>query len=230
MMDHLDLGDLQFRVRWSSRRKTLGLTVERDGSLTLAAPTACPEDRLIAFAKSRTFWVYTQLAKRDLLHRSHPAKEFANGEGFPYLGRNYRLLLVDPDEGDPIRLMEGRLQMHRDRIPDGGELLQGWYTRLGKVWLRDRVRRLAAQAGLEPPGIHVQDLGFRWGSCGRNGRLYFHWKVMTLPPSLVEYIVAHELAHLREPHHNPAFWRVLGHLLPDYEVRRDTLARMGGDL
>ena len=96
-MDHLDLGDLQFQVRWSTRRKTLGLTVERDGSLTLAAPQKCLEDRLVRFARAKTFWVYTQLAKRDLLRRTYEPKEFVSGEGFTYLGRTYRLKLVEPD-------------------------------------------------------------------------------------------------------------------------------------
>jgi predicted metal-dependent hydrolase len=230
MIDQLDIGDLHFQVRWNRRRRTLGLTVERDGSLTLAAPTGCTEDRLIRFARSRTFWVYLQFAKRDLLRHPHPTREFVTGEGFPYLGRMYRLLLVDPDGGEPLRLRGGRLQLHRDRTASGPELLRSWYLRLGQTWVKERVQRLAGHIGEGIPPVQVQDLGYRWGSCGRNGRLYFHWKVMTLPPALVEYVVAHELVHLREPHHTARFWRLLGRILPDYERRRDRLAQVGGEL
>lgn len=230
MMDHLDLGDLHFRVRWSTRRKTLGLTVERDGTLTLATPVGCPEDRLVRFARSRTYWVYLQFAKRDLLNHPHETREFVTGEGFNYLGRTYRLLLVDPGPGEPLSLKAGRLQLHRNREKDGHDLLRQWYIRLGTVWLKDRVQRLAGHAGVDAPAVQVQDLGFRWGSCGRNGRLYFHFKVMTLAPALVEYVVAHELVHLREPHHTPLFWRRLGRILPDYELRRDRLAQVGREL
>lgn len=229
-MDQLDLGDLHFRVRWSSRRKTLGLTVERDGSLTLAAPPQCPTERLIKFAKSKTYWVYTQIAKRDLLRHPHDEKSFVTGEGFSYLGRTYRLLLVDDDEGEPLRLRGGRLELLRGRARDGAALLRRWYVRLGQVWLRARVQRLAGQVGVEAPPVQIQDLGYRWGSCGRNGRLYLNWQVMVLPPALVEYVVAHELVHLREPHHTPRFWRLLGRVLPDYVQRRDRLAELGGDL
>ena len=230
MMDHLDLGDLHFRVRWSTRRKTLGLTVERDGTLTLAAPVGCAVDRLVRFARSRTFWVYIQLAKRDLLSHPHEAREFVTGEGFTYLGRTYRLLLVDPGPGEPLCLKNGRLQLHRNRAAEGHGLLRQWYIRLGNVWLKNQVHRLAGHAGVDVPAVQVQDLGYRWGSCGRNGRIYFHYRVMTLPPALVEYVVAHELVHLREPHHTPTFWRLLGRILPDYELRRDRLAQVGGDL
>ena len=229
-MDQLDLGDLHFRVRWSSRRKTLGLTVERDGSLTLAAPMTCPKDRLVRFAKSRTFWDYTQLAKRDLLRHPQEHKEFVTGEGFAYLGRTHRLQLVDDDAGEPLRLKGGRLELHRGRSSEGADLLRRWYTRLGQVWIKARVQRLGGHLGDDLPPVQVQDLGYRWGSCGRNGRLYFNWKVMTLPPGLVEYVVAHELVHLREPHHTPRFWRLLGRVLPDYGQRRERLALMGGDL
>jgi len=210
MMETLDLGDLQFRVRWSTRRKTLGLTVERDGSLTLAAPVRCPEDRLQKFAESRRFWVYVQLAKRNLLDRPVPIKEFVNGEGFTYLGRTYRLKLVKPSDSEPLRLF------------------RAWFIRSGRAWLARRVERLAPQVGVEPAGVQVQDLGYRWGSCGKNGRLYFHWRVMTLPASLTEYVVLHELVHFKEPHHTPAFWRRVARVMPDYERRKQALAECGG--
>jgi predicted metal-dependent hydrolase len=229
-VDTLDPGDLHYQVRWSTRRKTLGLTVERDGSLTLAAPEACPMDRLRKFAESRRFWVYVQLARRDLLHRVYEPKSFVTGEGFSYLGRHYRLLLVEADEDAPLRLRDGRLQLHRDRAQDGPALLRRWYARLGQGWLSRRVQRLAAHAGVEPPPIQIQDLGYRWGSCGRNGRLYFNWRVMALPTPLVEYVVAHELVHLRESHHTQRFWRLLGRIMPDNGQFRERLARTGGCL
>lgn len=227
-MEQLVLGDLRFRVRWSTRRKTMGLTVERDGSLTLAAPPHCPTARLIKFAKSKTYWVYTQIARRDLLRRPHDEKSFISGEGFSYLGRTYRLLLVDDDEGEPLRLRGGRLELHRSRSQEGAALLRRWYVRLGQVWLRTRVQRLAGHAGVDAPPVQVQDLGYRWGSCGRNGRLYLNWQVMTLPPSLVDYVIAHELVHLKEPHHTPRFWRQMSMMMPDYSHRRDLLAKTGG--
>jgi len=120
-MDTLDIGDLHYHVRWSTRRKTLGLTVERDGSLTLAAPEACPMDRVKKCAESERFWTYIQLAKRDLLHREYDPKSFVTGEGLSYLGRHYRLLLVQPDDDEPLRLRlrDRRPQIHRDRVMDG---------------------------------------------------------------------------------------------------------------
>jgi len=228
MMETLDLGDLQFRVRWSTGRKTLGLTVERDGSLTLAAPMRCPGERLQKFAESRRFWVYVQLAKRNLLDRPVPIKEFVNGEGFTYLGRTYRLKLVEPSASEPLRLVAGRFELHQDRAAEAQTLFRAWFIRSGKVWLTRRVHRLAREVAVEPTGVQIQELGYRWGSCGKNHRLYFHWRVMTLPSSLVEYVIVHELLHLVEPHHTPAFWRRVARVMPDYERRKQALAECGG--
>lgn len=229
-MEHLILGDLRYRVRWSPRRKTLGLTVERDGSLTLAAPPGCPEARLEAFARARRFWVYTQLAKRDLLEGPALEKEFVSGEGFTYLGRSYRLKVVPSRAGEPLRLTGGRFELDQSIQPQAVAVFQAWYRRNGKAWLTRRIQLLAPRVGVEPSGVQVQDLGFRWASAGRNGQLYFHWKVMTLQPSLVEYIVVHELVHLRVPHHTPAFWRAVGRVLPDFQVRKAALALLKGGL
>ncbi len=84
--------------------------------------------------------------------------------------------------------------------------------------------------GIEPKGIEVRDLGFRWGSCGKKGTLNFHWASILLPASIVEYIVVHELAHLVEPNHTPEFWLALERAMPDYEQRKNWLAENGAQI
>lgn len=83
---------------------------------------------------------------------------------------------------------------------------------------------------MEPSGIYVQDLGYRWGSCGKGGRLNFHWRTILLPAPIIEYVVVHELVHLHEPHHTPAFWSLVERVLPDFEARKRWLAERGGAL
>jgi len=83
--------------------------------------------------------------------------------------------------------------------------------------------------GEQPSKINITDLGNRWGSCGRGGRLNFHWKSILLPAFAVEYIVVHELVHLHEPHHTPEFWRRVERSLPDFERRKRWLAEHAAD-
>lgn len=78
--------------------------------------------------------------------------------------------------------------------------------------------------------IVVSDLGFRWGSCGKNGVLHFNWRLLQLPVFLVDYVVAHELAHLHERNHTPMFWRILGRAIPDWKERKDELSRKRAEM
>lgn len=217
------LGDLQFKVRRSDRRRTLGLTVERDGSLVLSAPPNVSDSRLERFAKERRFWVYQKLAAKEALRPALPAREFVIGEGLPYLGRSYRLELVAELDA-PVKLDAGRFRMRRDQTANGRATMIRWYTAHAQPWLAARVGRYAGRAEVEPGAVTVQDLGFRWGSCGKAGRLYFHWRAILLPPRIVDYIVVHELGHLHEPHHTPGFWHRVERAMPDFAARKQWLA------
>jgi predicted metal-dependent hydrolase len=83
---------------------------------------------------------------------------------------------------------------------------------------------------VSPPSVRVQDLGYRWGSCGKGGHLYFHWKTILLPARIAEYVVVHEMAHLHEPHHTPAFWIRVERAMPDFAQRKAWLAEHGMDV
>ena len=78
--------------------------------------------------------------------------------------------------------------------------------------------------------VNVMDLGFKWGSCSADGTLNFHWRAAQLPPRIIDYIVVHELAHLKVPDHSTPFWREVEKALPDYAVHRDWLRQRGGEL
>jgi predicted metal-dependent hydrolase len=84
--------------------------------------------------------------------------------------------------------------------------------------------------GVQPGGLEVRDLGYRWGSLGRGDRLNIHWATMQLPVSLVDYVLVHELAHIAEPHHTGTFWTMVERALPDYEGRKSRLATVGAGL
>lgn len=225
-MTTLTVGDLEFQVRRSKRRRTLGLTVERDGRLILSAPPDVGGDRLERFAKQKRFWVYEKLAAKEALAPGLPARKFVTGEGFPYLGRWYRLQLVG-DLDVAVKLERGRFKMRREEAARGRAKMVRWYTEHAQEWLTERVVPLAARVGVSPEDVVVQELGFRWGSCGKGSRLNFHWQTILLPPPIIDYIVVHELVHLRVPHHTPGFWRAIERAIPEWEQRRRWLAERG---
>lgn len=230
-MSQLVVNDLRFELRHSARRRTLEITVDRGGELILSAPPDAAEERLRDFVRRKRMWVYRQLARKEVLTRPMPRKAFVDGEGFLYLGRSYRLRLVPDAQADAaVALKLGRLVMPRGLAEDGRAHLLRWYAVRALPWLRRRVRDYAARMEVDPAGVRVQDLGYRWGSCGKGGWLYFHWKTILLPARIAEYVVVHEMAHLHEPHHTPGFWRRVERAMPDYELRKIWLAEHGMDV
>jgi predicted metal-dependent hydrolase len=186
---------------------------------------------LAAWAHSKRGWVYRKLAEKDLLLSARPIKDFVNGEGFDYLGRHHRLLLTDDSDGG-VKLERGRLRMPRSvaEAGDGATAMIGWYRTCALGWLPRRSKPWALRMGVRPAGLDVRDLGYRWGSLGGGIRLNIHWATMQLQVTLVDYLLVHELAHILEPHHTPAFWAIVERALPDYEGRKSRLATTGAGL
>lgn len=225
----IQVDDLQFAIRRSARRRTMQITVERTGELILSASPEVGIDQLREFVSEKRFWIYTKLAEKDRLQRKVPRKEFVGGEGFLYLGRTHRLKMVD-DQGTPLKLVNGRFALRHDAQAGAREHFIRWYSERARVWLSGRVADYQSRMEVAPAGVKVQDLGYRWGSCGKGDWLYFHWKTILLPPRIAEYVVVHEIAHLHEPHHTPAFWLRVERAMPDYVQRRAWLAEHGIDV
>ncbi len=226
MTASVKVGDLTFDVVRSARRKKVEISIERDGSLVLRAPEAADDARLLRFATRKRGWVYEKLARRALLAPIVPRREFVTGESFRYLGRSYRLLLVD-DQAQPLKLVEGRFRLTRSAATEGRLHFVAWYTEHATPWLKRRVAEWASRLGAGEPTLDVTDLGFRWGSCGPGGRLSFNWSTITLPPPMIDYVVVHELAHVRHAHHGAEFWAAVARAMPDHEARKRWLAENG---
>ena len=130
----------------------------------------------------------------------------------------------------PVKLVSGRFVMPRAAAGDGRAHMIRWYCGNAERWLSCKVADFSARMEVAPAGVKVQDLGYRWGSCGKGGWLYFHGKTILLPARIAEYVVVHEMAHLHAPHHSADFWRRLERAMPDYALRKDWLSRNGSSV
>ena len=237
----LVIGDLTLHVVPASERTTIEIVVERDASLTLKAPPTATVARAQEFVAAKRPWIYRKLAEKDALTGPPVAKQFVEGEGFAYLGRSYRLTLVTDadsavasamttDPGATVRLDRGRFHLRASEAADGATAMRRWYTEVGGQWLRRRIDPWAARLGKQSVGVEVRDLGYRWGSArpiDGPQSVNIHWATLQLPPSLIDYVLVHELAHLRETNHTPEFWSIVARLMPAYEIHKTTLASIG---
>ena len=251
----LVVGDLVLAVAPPSDRTTIEIVVERDATLVLKAPSAVTVERATQFVTAKRPWVYRKLAEKDALTGPPIVKQFVEGEGFAYLGRSHRLTLtagtpgVRLDEGrsvqqarpdsartaDPpaVRLERGRFHLSGAEADRGAVAMRRWYIDVGGKWLRRRIRPWAARLGADAVAVDVRDLGFRWGSARPTDgqqRINVHWAALQLPPSLIDYVLVHELAHLRETNHTPEFWSNVSRLMPGYELQKANLAAIGKNI
>ncbi|MDE0231470.1 MAG: SprT family zinc-dependent metalloprotease [bacterium] len=227
-LPELVVGDLVFKVAPPRRGKTIEIIVERDASLVIKAPPAVTVERVMRFVAAKRQWVYRKLVEKDALTGPPIVKKFVEGEGFAYLGRSYRLTLTP--EGTGLRLDRGRFHLPAAEADQGANAMRQWYTDVGRKWLQKRICPWAARLGEQSVGVEVRDLGYRWGSARPHTgpqRINIHWATLQLPPSLIDYVLVHELAHLREANHTPKFWSIVARLMPGYQSEKSALASIG---
>ena len=227
----LVVGDLIFHVAPPRERKTIEIIIERDASLVLKAPPAVTIERATRFVNAKRQWIYRKLVEKDALTGPPVVKQFVEGEGFAYLGRSYRLTLAP--EGTGVRLDRGRFHLLASEADRGAQEMRCWYTEVGARWLQNRIRPWAARLGEESVTVYVRDLGYRWGSARPQlgpQSVNIHWATLQLPPSLIDYVLVHELAHLREANHTPEFWSIVERLMPGYQTTQTTLAAVGKNI
>ncbi len=236
--DRVRFGDttIEYEVRRSRRRrKTVQITVD-GGGVRVAAPMTTPDGELRAFVLKRASWIIGH-ASRAMPEAA--TRRFVSGETLPYLGRNVRMIV---ESGD-TRQLEVRFDHWRFRVSvpqdfDRGErydrirhALVQWYRAQAADRLTAGVHGWWPRLGRgERSRILVRDQRQRWGSCAVDGTLRFNWRVMMLQPTLIEYIVVHELAHLTHPNHSKDFWRLVASALPDVDHRRRRLREAGKTL
>jgi predicted metal-dependent hydrolase len=229
MKEKLDVGGLTFEVRRSARRKTLGVTVDRAGELIIHAPEGTENTELLRWTRSKLLWVHRKLAIKEELAAQVREPEYVTGESFFFLGRSYRLQVVG-EQAEALSFDGRAFSLRRDVRMRAPALFRSWYLDAGKKWISARVALLAPRIGVVAPRVEVRDLGFHWGSCGKNNVTYFNWKLLQLPVRLADYVLAHELAHLIEPHHGREFWAVLERSLPDWRQRQEDLRRKAAQI
>ena len=219
MNELVQLDDLKVEVRRSARRRTVDLIVDRFGELVINVPECLPRSEIESIVRRKQEWIYTKLEQKETVLRANGTKEYVTGEGFHYLGKKYRLKLFEASADEsvaPLRLLNGRFWMARHAAAKGRDHFVRWYMRQGEAWIAKAIEPLKQRVLAQPLSVTVRDLKYRWGSCNADGDVYFHWRVMLLPPNVVRYLLLHELVHLHEHNHSPAFYMHLGRAVPEH--------------
>jgi predicted metal-dependent hydrolase len=216
----------------ASRRATVGIEVRKRTGLLVRVPENLDDDYLAGVLQEKAGWILKHLAR---LESAREKPELASGATLPYLGRSYRLDLVTGNGEETIGVaLKGR----KIRVtvpaangqPRDGEIRAGliaWYREQAREVLGCRVAAIGQDLGVVPKRIVIKDQRRRWGSCTRSGTLNLNWRIVMSPTRIVDYLVAHELCHLKVPNHSRDFWQTLEAVMPDCRRRRKWLRNNG---
>lgn len=207
-----------------SRRKTIALVIQKDGTLIVRAPLKAPEKFIREFAEKNAQWILKKQAQMRAAV-SLPPKQYTSGETFLYLGREIPLEIVQGQK--PALVLDSHFKLAESALENAERVFEHWYREQARKILSERVRYFAGQHNLQFQGIRIGSARTRWGSCNSKGGLSFSWRLILTPMEVVDYVVVHELAHMLVHNHSARFWKQVERILPNYKVRRMWLRTNG---
>lgn len=216
--------ELDYKVVFA-KRKTLTITVERDRSVVVTAPEGTSREKIRQVVESRKLWLYekTRHAQKYSPLPHPPGKELVTGESMPYLGRYYRIELVD---GEGEILFEQKFLVPR-ALADKSAAFRGWFMARAEEKILPRAAVHAKNLGLSYQEAKIGKGKYRWGSCTPGDNVIFNWRLIKAPMFVIDYVVVHELAHLIEPNHTPRFWNIVRAQVPGMERAKGWLQKHG---
>lgn len=222
----LDGQVLAYRFCRSSRR-TIGLSIDESG-LTITAPRWVPLTEVEATIHEKKRWVVAKLAEMQERRNRPvvPPVRWVDGERLPYLGKHIYFKLASrtgPLHFDAERGVLGlglpagaSEQQIKDRV-------QGWLQKQARAIFTERLALYGEKLGVGVAALALSSATTRWGSCSADGRIRLNWRLIHFPLSIIDYVAAHELSHLKEMNHGPRFWQTVASIFPEYDHARDTL-------
>lgn len=207
-----------------SRRRTVALVITRDAALVVRAPFRTPVSQIDSFIARKSSWIRRKIAEAAA-RRAQSLRAFTEGERFLYLGVEYPLALVDGP--GPSVTLDGALRVRRSVAPEVRRALVAWYRQEAVTVIRERVELYAAISGLAYGRFTVTDARSRWGSCSAADGVSFSWRLVMAPIDVIDYVVVHELTHIRHKDHSKRFWTAVAAVYPEYEESRAWLKENG---
>lgn len=228
-MTHIQGDGFNVAIIRSKRRKTLALAVA-NGEVTVRMPAKMAAHHAERFIQQKSAWIQQKLA-------AHPAmrkKSFADGETFLFMGQKLLLNIRPGSVDNQISVHQQTLLLElKNKTPSQALIskhLTAWYKQQATRHLLSRCRELSALTGLTPIDTIVKTYKARWGSCTRSGDIQFNWKLIMAPEAVIDYVIIHELCHLKQHNHSPAFWQLVENFCIHYQVHRAWLKTNGHQL
>jgi len=233
-MERINYGKrrIEYSIERCRRKRTLAINITSSAQVIVLAPYSLSNVKIKDVIRKKTDWILQKKEYFKRLSLQFPDKEFISGEQLLFLGRKHRLKIKEAKGSisDSPSLTGRRvfisvakhLTPYEKKNKIRGILIKWYFSKTARI-VEQRLKRYSKMLNLVPSEIKIKDQKRRWGSCSGNGTLRFNWKIAMAPISVIDYIVVHELCHLKVKNHSTSFWRQVSLALPDYQRRRKWL-------
>lgn len=212
-----------------SKRKTIGFLIDDDG-LRVSAPRWITINEIESAIVSKQLWIFRKMneQRERSVRRLQPAMIWRDGAVFPYLGADITLRVVDPGTISGAYFDSTTRELHLSLPSAAGEQqlkdrVQGWLQSEAKRIFSERLTIYAEKLGVSYKSFTLSSASTQWGSCTADGKIRLNWRLMHFALPNIDYVVTHELSHLREMNHGPQFWATVQSVFPEFEQARKTL-------
>ncbi len=207
-----------------SNRKTLSLSVMKDGAVIVKAPISMKESVINKFVEEKQNWIKEKLL---IVNKTNDKfDDIIKYKSFLLYGNKYKLVLSDVKKIETTDNFEIIIpsKTEPDKIL---KLMKAWYKKVAKKILQDRLNFIESRIRLKSNAMKINDSKGRWGSCNTRGIIAFNWRVIMLPPKIIDYVIVHELCHLVEMNHSKKFWGLVQKFLPSYAESKNGIKEYG---
>lgn len=213
---------MEYEVRHSTDATKPRIDVDIHG-VKVVLPES-EEEEPTQLLRDNAAWVVEKTREYDKYREQAPERRFEEGESFPYLGEPYEVVV---EQRPSSSVVDGKLRLSKWHVENTSieRGLETLYRRNARQRFERRADHFTEEMSVEYDQIEIRNQRTRWGSCSTNGTLGLNWRLMMAPPEIIDYIIVHELAHLKEANHSSAFWSLVAEYDPDYESHAEWLQK-----
>lgn len=220
---------IPFTFRKSKRAKNIRLQMDNQGVLTLVVPWFMPKIGAESFIKKHTLWIEKQILKIEKQQELRPKIKYQNGDLFYYFGDRVKLAIIPFDKKRPaIKIRDDKMIINlyrgisrEDGVRDIKKSIEKFYRKKAEEVIHDRLQFFNEYYGFRYNRVTLRNQKTRWGSCSMLKNLNFNWRLIMAPIEVIDYVVVHEMCHLKQMNHSFRFWALVAEAIPNYkEVRK----------
>ncbi len=215
--------------RSRKRKRTISLQISRAAEIVVSAPYFTPVREINRFIKEKQNWIDRTIQKQTLVRLLNKEKEYISGELFYYLGESYPLeVFFESKEKRGLFFWNKCFYLN---APEDKEIKKNffllWYKKKASEYISKQIDFYCHKLKLTARSVRITSARKRWGSCSEDNKLAFSFRLIMMPPEIIDYVIVHELTHIKEKNHAPRFWKLTKEILPEYKKHRRWLKEYG---